>query len=196
MSMKASTNHLIGAYGLFWQMSEVNWHPGNGRTWQLLGKRGSNRGSVQVCDFRAARGFYILFDDHGANYVGLARGEQGIAARLEKHVSNKTKKWSRFCWFSFDDVVAVPASQGWSQVVRRDAISEVSADDTVREMEALLIMVLGARYNKAQMRFLTGKPWQQVTVQDCQRGGVLTKVDSDRLTDSEARDYLKGLLHG
>ena len=193
MATNQTTSHLIGAYGLFWSMAEVNWHPGNGRSWQLLGKRGENRGSLSVCDFRAARGFYILFDDHGANYVGLARGEQGIAARLEKHVSNKAKKWSRFCWFSFDDVVVAPETQGWSRVLRRDAISQVSADDTVREMEALLIMVLGARYNKAQMRFLTGKPWAQVTIQDCQRGGVLTKVDLRSLTDSELRDYVREL---
>ena len=181
--------YLIGAYGMFWRTSEVNWTPGLGRNWQLLGKRGANTGTLRVCDFRAARGFYILFDDHGANYVGLALGQEGIAARLVKHFKNKDKKWSRFCWFSFDDVVAVKGT-GWSEVRERDAIREVSARTTVRELEALLIMVLGARGNKAQMRFIAGKPWAQVTVDDCQSGGALTKVNPSRLTDSELKDYL------
>jgi hypothetical protein len=109
----------------------------------LLGKRGTNTGTLRVCDFRAARGFYILFDDHGANYVGLALGNEGIAARLVRHHKNADKKWSRFCWFSFDDVVTVKQVSGWSAIAERDAIKEVSATTTVRELEALLIMVLG-----------------------------------------------------
>lgn len=177
---------------MFWRRSEVNWTPGPGKSWQLLGKRGANAGTLRICDFRAARGFYILFDDYGANYVGLALGQEGIAARLVKHVKNKNKKWSRFCWFSFDDVISVRGT-GWAEVHERDAIQEVSARTTVRELEALMIMVLGARGNVAQMKFITGKPWTQVTVDDCQPGGALTKVDQKRLADSEMRDYLREL---
>jgi hypothetical protein len=191
--VKPKDPYLIGSYGMFWQTSDVYWTPGLGRSWQLLGKRGTNAGTLRVCDFRAARGFYILFDDHGANYVGLAVGNEGIASRLVKHYNNKNKKWSRFCWFSFDDVVAIRDGTGWSEIVRRDAIKEVSAKTTVRELEALLIMVLGARDNKAQMRFLAGKPWEQVTIQDCQPGAALTKVERARLTDSELREYLAEL---
>jgi hypothetical protein len=194
---KPKAPYLVGAYGMFWQTHEVNWTPGQGRRWQLLGKRGTNTGTLRVCDFRAARGFYILFDDHGANYVGLALGNEGIAARLVRHHKNTDKNWSRFCWFSFDDVVAVKGVSGWSAIAERDAIKEVSARTTVRELEALLIMVLGARDNKAQMRFIAGKPWTQVTIEDCQAGGALTKVDRDRdwLTDSEVREYLAELDH-
>jgi hypothetical protein len=191
--VKPKDPYLIGAYGMFWQTDEVNWTPGAGRSWQLLGRRGSNVNALRVCDFRAARGFYILFDDYGATYVGLALGTEGIASRLVKHVKNETKNWSRFCWFSFDDVVASKTAANWSEVIERDAIQEVSARTTVRELEALLIMVLGAKDNKAQMRFIAGKPWEQVTVQDCQPGRALTKVDRSWLTDSELSAYLEEL---
>lgn len=187
--------YLIGAYGMFWRADEVNWTPGPGRSWQLLGKRGTNANALRLCDFRAAHGFYILFDDHGATYVGLALGDGGISARLVKHFKNENKKWSRFCWFSFDDVVAVKDVVGWAEISVRDAIKEISARTAVRELEALMIMVLGAKDNLNQMKFIAGRPWTQVTVQDCQPGGALTKVDSSWLSDSELKDYLADLEH-
>lgn len=191
---KPKDPYLIGAYGMFWRADEVNWMPGPGRSWQLLGKRGTQSNVLTVCDFRPARGFYILFDDHGATYVGLAVGKEGIAARLVKHVKNDKKKWSRFCWFSFDDVVAVKGVKGWSQIEDRDAIKEITAKTAVRELEALLIKVLGAKDNVNQMKFIAGKPWTQVTVQDCQKSAALTKVDSSWLTDSELKEYLAELV--
>lgn len=185
---------LIAAYGMFWQANEVNWTPGLGKRWQMLGRRGRNSPSLRVCDFRAARGFYILFDDHGANYVGLARGQHGIGSRLVTHFRDLDKQWSRFCWFSFDEVVDVDdLSSGWSCVKQRDAIDQVDAETTVRELEALLIAVLGARYNKAQMRFVKGEPWEQITIQDCQPGGALTKVARQQLADSELSEYVTEL---
>jgi len=39
--------------------------------------------------------------------------------------------------FSFDDVLLANGVEGWSAISRRDAISQVSAEETVREMEAL-----------------------------------------------------------
>lgn len=82
---------VIGAFGMFWSRSQVEWKPGSGASWQLLGKRGERRSLLRVCDFRVAQGFYLLYDDHGPTYVGLARGVHGIGARLHKHdASNKT----------------------------------------------------------------------------------------------------------
>lgn len=182
--------HLVGAYGLFWQRSEVVWSPGPGNSWQLLGRRGRNRGTVAVCDFRQARGFYVLFDDYGASYVGLARGREGIGQRLKHHETNRSD-WSRFCWFSFDDVEEVRA-EGWCTVKRRDAVSSVDADTAVRELEALLIQILGTRQQN-QMRFLEGTPWHQVTLADCQPGEILTKVDRTWLLQPEFRRALEEL---
>src|SRR3954470_23560325 len=76
------SGHLVGAYGMFWERGEVNWWPGSGpAAWQLLGRVNKNKPKVRVCDFRKAQGFYVLFDDFRANYVGLARGNYGIGAR-------------------------------------------------------------------------------------------------------------------
>ena len=184
-------SYLIGAYGLFWRMDDVLWFPGNGRTWQLLGRRGTYRGTLRVCDFREARGFYILFDDYGANYVGLARSDHGLGSRLRNHVRDPKKSWSRFCWFSFDDVVAHRSAPGWSIVDRRDAVSQVNAETTVRELEALMIMVLGTR-GQNQMRFLAAQQWEQVTLGDCYYGGALTKVDRALLSDFNLRQAMDG----
>ena len=78
--------HLIGAYGMFWERDAVNWTPGISPTkWQLLGFRGRHRPKLRVCDMRTAQGFYVLFDEFRATYVGLARGRGGIGARLKVH---------------------------------------------------------------------------------------------------------------
>lgn len=70
---RMATSHLVGAYGMFWDRSEVFWRPGQGpNKWQLLGRRNRNQGALRVCDFRQAKGLYVLFDDYGASYVGLA----------------------------------------------------------------------------------------------------------------------------
>lgn len=135
-------------------------------------------------------GFYILFDDHRANYVGLARGSQGIGQRLRSHDSRRDD-WSRFCWFSFDAVQPAKPT-GWSAVQYRNAVASVDAETTVRELEALLIQVLGTRAQN-QMRFLSGNRWQQVTLVDCQPGQAFTKVDAGPIVQPEFRRALAGL---
>ena len=182
------TQHLLGAYGLFWSKDEVNWSPGSRRSWQLLGKRGVNSGTLQVCDFRRARGFYILFDDYGAYYVGLARGKEGIGQRLKSHVKDSSKSWSRFCWFSFDDVVATD-DHGWSELAVRDAVKASSAEHVLRELEALLIIGLGTR-DQNKMRFQAAEEWTQVTTADALPRGALHKIDRGRFTDHDLNFYL------
>ena len=131
--------HLVGAYGMFWDRDEVDWRPGSGpAAWQLLGRIHTNKPKIRVCDFRRAQGFYVLFDDFRASYVGLARGRYGIGARLRKHYMSQGKEWSRFCWFSFDDVVD-HSLDSWSRVHRRAALRNISSEMVLRECEALLI---------------------------------------------------------
>lgn len=179
-----ASGHLVGAYGMFWVRDEVFWHPGQGpNKWQLLGRQNKNQGALRICDFRQAKGLYVLFDDYGASYVGLARGKQGIGQRLKAHHSEQRKTWSRFCWFSFDDVKDAKAD-GWSTVVGRDAVKSAGAEGVVRELEALLIKVLGSRQQN-QMQFLEGRPWEQVTLADCQPGHALTKVDRSPVLQPE-----------
>ena len=69
----------IKCYGLFWLRDEVDWTPGTGGTFQLLGRQGKNFGTVRVADFRQQTGIYILYGYHGACYVGLEKKQHGMA---------------------------------------------------------------------------------------------------------------------
>ncbi|NNG38003.1 hypothetical protein HJ588_01760 [Flexivirga sp. ID2601S] len=190
----------MSAYGLFWDRSQVGWPSGKGRAWQLLGYRGANTGTVRVCDFRRARGLYILYNDYGPNYVGIARGTQGIGQRLLTHDRVRTDRhtaWTRFSWFSFDHVVDV-GSTGWAALRLRAALKEVDAEAVVFDMEALMIKVLGTAVQSGQndMNFNRGrdvKQWEQVTSEDIYPGRPLQKVDPTQLTDWMFRDYLEQL---
>lgn len=187
---RTDSSHFIGAYGMFWQRDAVNWYPGTGgAAWQLLGRINVKRPIVRVCDFRTARGFYVLFDDFRATYVGLARGDQGIGSRLRRHVVSR-QDWSRFCWFSFDDVVDAPA-QHWSQLQRRDALRSSTPEMVLRECEALLITVLGSR-DQNEMRFAGAQRWDQLQEADFLVGGIARKVDPGPYTDPRYKQLLRG----
>jgi hypothetical protein len=174
-------DHLIGAYGLFWQRNAVNWNPGSGpHAWQLLGRKNLNKPKLRVCDFRRATGFYVLFDEFRAVYVGLARGGNGIGSRLKMH-NAKRQDWSRFCWFTFDDVVD-NKSDGWSSVRRREALRSASAEMVVRECESLLISILGST-TQNQMRFSRAEKWGQLLPLDFVPRGLATRVYSGNFTD-------------
>lgn len=184
--MPAKLKHLVGAYGLFWERKHVDWKPGPGHAWQMLGAIGQRRGTLRVCDFRRARGIYILFNDYGATYVGLARGSQGFGQRLQTHTLPPTKQpkelrhapkdWSRFCWFAFDDVLANKNPQEtWATLDLNDNSRSVTVESAVRELEALMIAALGIKAQN-QMRPMSGQQWRQMTKDDCYKGGALTKV--------------------
>lgn len=179
-----SKPHLVGAYGMFWDRHEVTWRPGSGpAAWQLLGHLNKVKPKVRVCDFRRAQGFYILFDDFRANYVGLARGRYGIGARLRvHHESRQRRPWNRFCFFTFDDVVDRPRVTGWSQLKPREALRNMSSDLVLRECEALLITVLGSDAQN-QMQFQQAKRWEQLREADFLPGGIAGRVASEGYTD-------------
>ncbi|HVV77178.1 MAG TPA: hypothetical protein VHC43_14200 [Mycobacteriales bacterium] len=176
--------HLIGAYGMFWDRHEVSWRPGSGpAAWQLLGHVNRVKPKVRVCDFRKAQGFYILFDDFRANYVGLARGRHGIGARLRTHnQSAQRRPWNRFCFFTFDDVVDDRSLPGWSKIKPREALRNMSADLVLRECEALLITVLGSDAQN-QMNFQHAQRWEQLRESDFLPGGIAARVAADGYTD-------------
>lgn len=191
--MAARKQHLVGAYGLFWDRSMIDWNPGPGRQWQMLGAVGKYRGKLRICDFRKARGIYLLFNDYGATYVGLARGQQGFGQRLQTHTLPPTKQpkelrhapkdWSRFCWFAFDDVrTNADPGDPWAVVDLHDDNSRsITVHSAVRELEALMIAALGIKAQN-QMRPLNGERWRQVTKDDCYQGGALTKLRPGTVT--------------
>lgn len=201
-----AASHLIGAYGMFWDRDEVDWTPGSGQSWQLLGRVGSRRGKLRICDFRTARGFYMLFNDYEATYVGLAKGKQGLGARLIKHTLPPKKQpqemryagkdWNRFCWFSFDDVRHAPPKDDrndpWCHVVNDDRSRSITVKSATRELEALMIVALGIK-GQNQMRLQLGQRWEQVTWRDAYPGGPLTKVSRIKISTPTLRNALEQL---
>lgn len=154
---------LIGAYGMFWQRHEVDWQPGSGPSaWRLLGRHGQHKPKLRLTDFRKARGVYILFDDFGAYYTGLAKGAGGLGERLKIHTADKHKnQWDRFCWFSFDSVSKQQLADGTQRLVKREKPVPSKDASVIRELEALLITVLGTR-RQNKMKFENADCWEQV----------------------------------
>ena len=153
---------LIGAYAEFWDIYQVDWHPGSGSNrWSLLGKNGQNLPGLRVVDFRRARGVYVLYDNHGAYYAGLARGASGLGGRIKDHMSDDhANKWQRFSWYSFDSVAKRPEREsGLHAVSRRDKPVPASDEAVIRELEALLITVLGTR-GQRRMKFQAADQWE------------------------------------
>lgn len=173
---------LIGAYGLFWQRSEVSWD--RHRPWQLLGHRTTDDGAPAVCDFTTAPGFYVLYDDYSANYVGLARGKQGIGPRLVDHHRKKIDgldDWSRFSWFSIAPVHAVRRLPGWYESEPRDELN-LTPELAVKEFEAPLIQLLGSRRQR-QMRFQNADRWHQLTQNEAWTNPALGGLDTSPVRD-------------
>ncbi|NNM45651.1 GIY-YIG nuclease family protein [Knoellia koreensis] len=152
---------LVGAYGVFWDASLVDW---NAYSWRLLGRQGLNASTIQIADFRKARGVYVLYSDTGIYYVGLATGLGGIGGRLKDHRTDEHGgRWSRFSWFAFDgpsDTEMYPDG-----VLKHDewaGIEEASDKLLIREMEALLLAVTAPPGNVQRTKFQEGTPWLQV----------------------------------
>lgn len=178
--------HLVGAYGLFWERHLIDWHPGAGKSWQMLGRRGVNAPGLRLCDFREAAGVYLLYDDYGPQYTGVARGGGGLGARLKQHHVREPHSigWTRFSWFSFDLVVADHAElRGWSKIDWRSDSFSVDVDVASRDVEALLIKVLGLR-SQNQMQFLNAYAWNQLTPWDAQDMEKRKGVDAKGFTYS------------
>lgn len=131
----------VTSYGLFWRAAEIEWFPGKGRRneFRLLGRIGKNRPGIRVADFRRQQGIYILFDEYGPAYVGLAKGDR-LGARLrDHHGDHLVGKWDRFSWFGFNPVGATPDRGGVLSLnqPRRDVTDDTST--TIGDLEALLI---------------------------------------------------------
>ena len=123
---------------------------------------------------------YVLWNEYRATYVGLARGNDGLYSRLSSHANGQDKEWTRFSWFAIDPVLDSAEYDLWCETRPRDHDGHTPRDDElVRELEALLIMVLGTQSLGAQrrMKFIVGHEWLQVCERDYQVGGVARKVD-------------------
>jgi hypothetical protein len=157
------THTLIQAYGLFWRRDEINWNPGQGKRydWRLYGRRGANRGTLQVADFRDQLGIYILYGDYGPYYVGLTR-KKGLGRRLKDHTIDKHKNsWDRFSWFGFCKVLKSRNAYGVRELGRMPSTKPASLDSMIKDIEALLIMSMAVR-NVNHMNFEKAEEWTQI----------------------------------
>lgn len=154
----------VTSYGLFWRAEEIEWFPGQGNRneFRLLGRIGKNRPSIRVADFRRQQGIYILFDEYGPAYVGLAKRDRLGARIRDHHGDHLNGKWDRFSWFGFNPVGATPGDHGILPLnePRRDVTDDTST--TIRDLEALLIAAMGPKLNVQRMRFDNALKWEQI----------------------------------
>ena len=151
-------------YGLFWRADEIEWSPGKGvrQEFRLLGRIGERRGTLRVADFRRQQGIYILYDEYGPAYVGLARGDRLGARLLEHRRDHLAGKWDRFSWFGFNPVGDLADQEG-VLALDQPARSEEDEDlTTIGDLEALLIAAIGPKLNRVKMRFASAEKWEQV----------------------------------
>lgn len=152
----------IRAYGLFWDRDEVDWHPGPGRRWDLLGRRGAQRSNLTIADFRDQQGLYILYGNYGPYYVGLTR-KQGLGKRLKDHLDDGHEdQWERFSWFGFCRVLKRTDRRGVAEVAALPETSGGSPADAIADTEALLIKALGLSSNVRSMNFRRADEWTQI----------------------------------
>lgn len=161
---------LVTSFGLFWRADEIDWFPGKGikNEFRLLGRIGKNRPALRVADFRRQQGIYILFDEYGPAYVGLAKGDR-LGARLRDHHNDHLKgKWDRFSWFGFNPVALTAGKDGVFPLnePRRDVTDDTST--TIGDLEALLIAAVGPKLNQQKMRFDKAEKWEQVRYHEWQ----------------------------
>lgn len=149
----------IAAFGRFWDRDLVDWHTS---AWRLLGRRGLNTGTIRVVDFRFARGIYVLYNEVGVYYVGLATGKQGIGGRLRNHLDDDHwSRWSKFSWFSFDSPKTKPDSDRTYSVAQSGRV-RMDTPLLIRDMEALLQVATQPHGNRNQTQFQNGSEWTQV----------------------------------
>lgn len=151
---------LIQAYGRFWDRDLVAWHA---HGWRLLGRQGLLKGTIQVADFRHARGVYVLYNEVGPYYVGLSKTQsKGIGGRLRDHLNDKHGSlWTRFSWFSFD----APSVKNADRVLSPAAAPKVQGQSgfAIDDMEALLQRAIAPFANIQEAQFKAGKvEWVQV----------------------------------
>lgn len=154
----------VTSYGLFWRADDIEWSPGQGNRdeFRLLGRVGKNRPNIVVADFRRQQGIYILFDQYGPAYVGLAKGER-LGARLKDHRSDwLADRWDRFSWFGFNEVGTTADKQGVLSLLQPREDMRDDTSTTIGDLEALVIAAMGPKLNSQAMKFENAKRWEQI----------------------------------
>lgn len=152
---------LVRTFGLFWERDEVDWSPGHGGNFRLLGRQGKNLPNLRMADFRDQVGIYVLYSDYGPYYVGITI-EMGLGRRLKNHCSNDhADGWRRFSWFGFRDVEKARKHEIYDDLRTYKRNAKVDTSVMIEDIEALLIKTMGPRHQN-DMNFHDAEPWEQV----------------------------------
>jgi len=152
---------MIYAYGLFWDANEVDWFPGHGSPFRMLGRIGQNKGKLKVIDARHQKGIYVLYGDYGPHYVGLVKG-QSLGDRLKQHLSDDHEgKWNRFSWFGFRRDLAGKDENGFNRLADVAETQNVAPKTVIKDIEAVLIKAMGLS-NIRKMNIEKAKEWTQI----------------------------------
>lgn len=150
----------VKSYGLFWRRDEVDWFPGTGRSFRLLGRQGERLPGIRVVDIREQTGIYILYSNHGPYYVGLTRTSLGI--RMRTHLTDEhADEWDRFSWFGFRKVLMRLGDDGICELGEMASVALTNPEYVIGDVEALLIRAMGLA-NIRQMSFHLADEWTQI----------------------------------
>jgi hypothetical protein len=155
---------LIKAYGLFWRRGEVEWNPGTGRRFELLGRRGNRPSALRIADFRQQQGLYVLYSDYGATYVGVTHTSLGD--RLKDQLDDEGEAWDRFSWFGFRKVLAGANPDGTRKLATSALTSTTPTKGAIADLEAVVSEVLGLTASGIGATFRQAELWEQVALGD------------------------------
>lgn len=149
---------MIKNYGLFWDRNLVHWGAKN-NSGTLLGQRKGGKKKDEEIDFRDQRGIYALYDINlNPVYVGQAGGKNNanLFSRLKQHTSDHLRnRWVYFSWFGLKSVT----KNGLSNRERKGAGGSIQ--DTLNNLEGILIAVLEPKLNKQGPKF-SGNEYMQI----------------------------------
>ncbi len=157
---------IISSYGLFWRADEVDWFPGYGGDFQLYGRRGKTRRTLQMCNFWRQEGIYILYGNLGSYYGGLTKH---LGYRLRDHQTDKhAGQWDRFSWFGFRRVLKGEDDDGLQKLGKMPVAKYVSPKIVIKDLEALVLKAMAVR-NANDSHFAIGKRWEQVKLDEVEK---------------------------
>lgn len=125
----------INAYGMYWDRDLIDW---NKKPGELYGRQKDATISVNFAD---QDGVYLLYNNETVIYVGKAN-TSSMFERLRSHTSDRLQqRWNKFSWFGVKPV------DGNGKLLQSKP-SNLSADDLVSTLEALLIEAVEPNQNR------------------------------------------------
>ena len=175
----------IRNFGTLWERKYIHFG------WS--GVRGNLIGSnsrVKNADFREQIGIYVLYDKNMIPvYVGQTGiGNQRLFDRLKQHDNDHL--WNRWEYFSWFGLRAVNQNGDLSKFDKPDRIFSVGVNDSLNEIEGILIKILEPKLNKQ------GATWADVEefFQEIDEAVEETTIDDLLEKQNELEKLIKQIL--